>query len=236
MKAIIVTGGSAGIGAAICARLRRDGYRILILDPAEPEHRDYDEHVFLDVADSARLRDIVTDLSERHEVAGLVNNAGVAAPADLESTTDDQMERVFAVNLRAGIAATQAVVPALRRVGGGGVVNIGSRTALGKKRRTAYSASKAGIIGMTRTMALELAGDDITVNCVAPGPIATPGFERANPPDSPATRAIVQGVPLQRMGAPADVADAVAYLLSARFVTGQVLYVCGGITVGSAPL
>ena len=236
MKTAIVTGGSRGIGAAICARLRRDGLGVVVIDPRPPEHQDHDDYQSLDVADSQKLRELIGTLSQRHEIVALVNNAGVAMPADLEATTDEEMDRIFAVNLRAGIAATQAVVRALRRAGGGAVVNIGSRTALGKQRRVAYSASKAGVIGMTRTMALELAGDGITVNCVAPGPILTRGFERANPADSPATRKIVESVPLGRMGKPEEVADAVAYFLAARFVTGQVLYVCGGMTIGGAPV
>ncbi|ASK32905.1 SDR family NAD(P)-dependent oxidoreductase [Alloalcanivorax mobilis] len=236
MTAVIVTGGSRGIGAAICERFAADGYQVLVLDPLTPEHPHASEHRVVDVADSVALRKEVTALGNLYPVTCLVNNAGVALPADLESTTDEQINRIFAINLRGSIAATQAVLPALRRAGGGSVVHIGSRTALGKKLRTAYSTSKAGLIGMARTMALELAGDNITVNCVAPGPIRTAGFEGANPADSDATRAIIDGVPLRRMGEPADVADAVAFFAAAGFVTGQVLYVCGGITVGAAPM
>jgi NAD(P)-dependent dehydrogenase (short-subunit alcohol dehydrogenase family) len=236
MTAVIVTGGSRGIGAAICERFKRDGYRVLVLDPIAPEHRHFDQHRFVDVADSAGLRAAIAALLEHYPVTCLVNNAGLAIPADLEGTTDEQIDRVFAVNLRGSIAATQAVLPALRRAGGGSVIHIGSRAALGKKLRTAYSTSKAGLIGMAKTMALELAGDHITVNCVAPGPIRTSGFERANPSDSQATLAITQGVPLGRLGEPGEIADAAAYFASAGFVTGQVLYVCGGMTVGAASI
>ena len=116
------------------------------------------------------------------------------------------------------------------------IVNISSRAALGKELRTAYSASKAALIAMTRTWALELAGFGITVNAVAPGPIRTSLFDEANPPDSPRTKAIVDNIPVGFMGEPDDVADAVAFFASdrARFVTGQVLYVCGGVSVGGA--
>ncbi|MBS3809708.1 MAG: SDR family oxidoreductase, partial [Desulfobacterales bacterium] len=95
------------------------------------------------------------------------------------------------------------------------------------------SASKAGIEGMTRTMALELAPFKINVNTVAPGPIATERFMENNPPDSPKTRAILENVPLARIGTPGDVADAAAFLVSdeASFITGQTLYVCGGLTI-----
>lgn len=236
MNAAIVTGGSRGIGAAICERFKSDGYQVLVLDPAAPEHDHFDAHRNVDAGDSVRLREVIAALLEDYTVTCLVNNAGLAIPANLEETSDEQIDRVFAVNLRGSIAATQAVLPALRRAGGGRVIHIGSRAALGKKLRTAYATSKAGLIGMTKTMALELAGEGITVNCVAPGPIRTSGFERANPADSEATRAISRGVPLGRLGEPAEIATAVAYFATAGFVTGQVLYVCGGMTLGAASI
>ncbi|UCG97577.1 MAG: SDR family oxidoreductase, partial [Burkholderiales bacterium] len=95
----------------------------------------------------------------------------------------------------------------------------------------------AGLHGITRTWALELGRHGITVNAIGPGPIATELFKRANPADSPRTRAIVEGVPVGRLGTPADIAHAVAFFADARagFVTGQVLYVCGGMTAGVAP-
>src|SRR5690606_22023862 len=122
----------------------------------------------------------------------------------------------------------------MRRHRFGRVVNISSRAALGKAERTVYAATKAGLLGMTRTWALETAAYGITVNAVGPGPIATELFERVNPSHSPATQKTRASVPAQRMGTPADVAHAVASLLDDRagFITGQVLYVCGGMTVG----
>ena len=112
---------------------------------------------------------------------------------------------------------------------------VSSRASLGKTERTAYSATKAGIIGMTRTLALELAGYNINVNCVAPGPIATEMFDRVNPKDSPRTKAIIEGIPLKRMGTSEDVANLIAFLASEQssFITGQTVYICGGMSVGA---
>jgi 3-oxoacyl-[acyl-carrier protein] reductase len=112
-----------------------------------------------------------------------------------------------------------------------------SRAALGKELRTAYAASKAALIGLTRVWALELGEHGVTVNSIGPGPIATDLFSRANPDDSPRTRAIVESVPVRRIGTPEDVAHEAFFFLSERagFVTGQTLYVCGGMTVGVAP-
>ena len=109
-----------------------------------------------------------------------------------------------------------------------------SRAALGKELRTVYAATKAGLLGMTRTWALELAPYGVTVNAIGPGPIATELFLSGNPPDSPKTKKILESIPLKRMGEPDDIAHAVASLLDDRagFITGQVLYVCGGLTVG----
>ena len=116
------------------------------------------------------------------------------------------------------------------------MVNIGSRAALGKGGRTVYGASKAGLAGMTRTWALELAADGITVNTVAPGPIATELFNQSNPPGQPKTLALEASIPVGRVGQPEEVAHSVAMFLDPRagFITGQLLYVCGGISVGLA--
>src|SRR5690606_41349952 len=110
--------------------------------------------------------------------------------------------------------------------------------ALGTQGRTADSMTKAGVIGMTRTWALELAGSGITVNAIAPGPIATEFFQGANDQNDEATRKLLAGIPVGRIGQPQDVAHAVAYFLDERcgLVTGQTHYVCGGITIGAARL
>jgi NAD(P)-dependent dehydrogenase (short-subunit alcohol dehydrogenase family) len=130
----------------------------------------------------------------------------------------------------------QALLPGMKEAKFGRIVNMSSRAALGKELRTAYAASKAGLQGMARVWALELGQYGITANAVGPGPVRTELFERGNPPDSPRTQAIINAVPVRRIGLPEDVAHSVSFLLDARsgFVTGQVLYVCGGLTIGAA--
>jgi len=232
----LVTGGARGIGAAVARRLRADGFKVVIADLRPPEHDDYDEALTLDLADVAATRAALAPLAERLPLTRLVNNAGIVMPALIEDTDPASLDTISAVNLRAPIVCLQALLPAMKREGVGRVVNIASRTALGKEVRTVYSATKAGLIGMTKTWALELGGHGITVNAIGLGPIRTELFEKANPPGDPRTQAIINGVPVRRLGEPEDVAGAVAYFCSdgAGFVTGQVLYVCGGLTVGSA--
>ncbi len=142
------------------------------------------------------------------------------------------------INLRATIQCTQAVLPAMKAAGFGRIVNISSRTALGKVLRTAYAATKGGLISMTRGWALELARHGITVNAVGPGPIATELFDAVNPPGSPGTDKIIQEIPVKRIGQPEDIANAVSFFLSdaSGYVTGQTLYVCGGLSIGAAPV
>ena len=157
-------------------------------------------------------------------------------PGPLEDVTVADLEAVVSLNLRCSIQCAQAVLPAMKAARFGRIVNVASRAALGKELRTVYAATKAGLLGMTKTWALELAAVGITVNAIGPGPIGTELFHQANPADSPKTKAIVEGVPVKRLGTPEDIAHAAAFLLDERagFVTGQVLYVCGGMTVGLA--
>jgi 3-oxoacyl-[acyl-carrier protein] reductase len=117
-------------------------------------------------------------------------------------------------------------------------VNMSSRAGLGKAERIVYSATKAGLIGLTRTLALELGADGITVNAVAPGPIATELFRKSNPEGAPQTKRILDSIVVGRLGTPGDVARAAMFFLAPDngFVTGQVLYVCGGTTLGVAPI
>ena len=128
----------------------------------------------------------------------------------------------------------KALVPNMRKQGRGRIVMNTSRVTLGKLSRTLYSATKGAMQAMARTWALELGRDGITVNCVAPGPIATSVFWQNNPPDSETTRDLIASVPVGRMGTPEDVANAVSFFCDDRasFVTGQTLFVCGGVTVG----
>jgi 3-oxoacyl-[acyl-carrier protein] reductase len=157
-------------------------------------------------------------------------------PGLVEEQSFEDLEIAVSLNIRCALQCLQALLPGMKAARFGRVVNISSRAALGKERRTVYAATKSALIGMTKVWALELGGDGVTANAIGPGPIRTDLFDRANPPDSPRTRAIIEAIPVGRVGAPEDVANAVAFLLDARsgFVTGQTLYVCGGMTVGAA--
>jgi 3-oxoacyl-[acyl-carrier protein] reductase len=234
----LVTGGSQGIGRAIVERLAADGFHVVSLDLRRPGALAGSEtYVEVDLSQPQAAAQALAQVTGQFDVSVLVNNVGTVQPGALKDVTFDDLEKVVALNLRCTIQCAQAVVPGMKARRHGRIVSISSRAALGKELRTLYAATKAGLHGLTRTWALEFARHGITVNAIGPGPIATELFARANPADSPRTKAIVEGVPVGRLGTPADVAHAVAFFADPRagFVTGQVLYVCGGMTAGVAP-
>lgn len=231
----LVTGASGGIGRAIAQRLTEDGYQVINLDRVKPKNPVKGEvHIEVDLMDVAQTKAVMAELGKSGDILRVVNNAGFIRPATLDKTTVTDFQAVVELNLRAPILVTQALLPGMRRAKFGRIINIASRAALGKELRTAYSATKAGLIGMARTWALEAAADGVTVNVIGPGPVATELFLSGNPPDSPKTKQIMQTIPVKRMGKPEDIAHAVASLIDDRagYITGQVLYVCGGMTVG----
>lgn len=230
----MITGASRGIGRTIADVVAADGGRVIGLARRAPADDFPGEFVAVDMADAQALRAALADVTACTPVLRLVNNAGVAVIEPLEQASPEALQTMVDVNLRAALFCAQAVLPAMRQAGFGRIVNIGSRAALGKAGRGAYGATKAAIGGLTRTWALELARDGITVNCVAPGPIATEMLLQSYPPGSKAYDAFVATIPVGRFGTPEEVAAACRFFLSkeAGFITGQTLYVCGGLSTG----
>ena len=231
---VVVTGGSQGIGAGIVSRLSSDGYHPIILDQVEPAKGLDAEFYKIDLSHTRATTQLMDEIASKYPVTRLVNNVGIVRPALLEDTSLEDFNQVMLLNAQTALICVKALVPVMRKQKYGRIVSITSRTVLGKEMRTAYSASKGALAAMTRTWALELAADGITVNAVAPGPIETEAFKKNNPLSDPRTQAIVNGIPVKRLGAPADVAQAVSFFLDKKsgFITGQTLYVCGGLTVG----
>ena len=234
---VLVTGASEGIGRATAVRLAAEGYELVTLDRVAPRARlDAETWIEADLASEDDTRRALAVATRGRAITRLVNNVGTVRTGSVEDATSADLLAVVGLNLRCTLQCVQAVLPAMKAARFGRIVSISSRAALGKELRTVYAATKAGLHGMTKTWALELGAHGITVNAVGPGPIGTELFHRVNPADSPRTRAIIEGIPVKRLGKPEDVAHAVASLLDERagFITGQVLYVCGGMTVGNA--
>jgi 3-oxoacyl-[acyl-carrier protein] reductase len=235
----VVTGGSAGIGRAICADLLAQGYEVVSLARRRCELDHGKLHsIEVDLTDRQATGEAAAELVKRFEVTTVVHNAGVIRAALLEDVKLADLDALVDLHLGCAVQLVQAALPQMRAQRFGRVVLLSSRAALGLATRTSYSATKAGMLGMARTWALELAPQGITVNVVAPGPIRTDMFHEVVAPGSEREKALAASMPVRRLGEADDVARAVRFFADPAnsFVTGQVLYVCGGTSVGSLAL
>lgn len=234
--ATIVTGGSAGIGAAICRRLLDDGARVIALARRSPDFtHERLAFVEVDLADRQATQAAAAAIAAREKILRIVHNAGIIRPAPVEDASLADLDYLTELHLGSMLTLVQAALPTMKASRFGRIVGISSRGALGLETRTNYAATKAGMIAMLRTFALELGPYGVTANCVAPGPVETDMFHAIIPEGSARKASLAKAIPVRRIGAPEDVAHAVAYFLSAEagFVTGQTLYVCGGTSIGS---
>jgi NAD(P)-dependent dehydrogenase (short-subunit alcohol dehydrogenase family) len=233
----IVTGGSGGIGAEICRQMLDAGYEVVSLALGRPEQKHARLHAIeVDLVDAKATQQAAAEVASRFAVTHLIHNAGVIRPALLPDVKASDLKALSQLHLGSAVTLAQAVLPSMKQQKFGRIVLMSSRGALGLATRTAYAATKAGMVGMARTWALELAADGITVNVIAPGPIAgTDMFHAVVPKASDRETALAKAIPVQRLGRPDDVARAVMFFCDRAngFVTGQTLYVCGGASVGS---
>lgn len=229
----LVTGGSAGIGLSIAEKLLEKGYEVVSLD-VQPSKLGKVKHIQVDLTDIEATKRAVKGIT----ATTLIHNAGVIRPSLLADVKLEDFDALVRLHLEAPVILMQALLPAMKAASYGRVVLVSSRAVLGLPTRTSYSATKAGMLGMARTWALELAPSGITVNVVAPGPIRTANFHSVIPEGSPQVEKVAQAIPVRRLGEAGDVARAVLFFADrdAGFVTGQVLYVCGGTSVGTLTL
>jgi 3-oxoacyl-[acyl-carrier protein] reductase len=244
-RTAIVTGAARGIGAAVATRLAADGHAVAVVDLDQQACKSVVAKiendggtalaVAADVSDEQSVADATAAVAD--QLGGptiLVNNAGITRDNVLRKMSVDDWEAVAAVHLRGNFLFSRAVQPHMREAGWGRIVNLSSVSALGNLGQANYAAAKAGVQGITKTLAIELGRNDVTVNAVAPGFIETEmtaaTAERMGVSFEQLKESAAADIPVRRVGQPRDIAAAVAFFASeeASFVSGQVLYVAGG--------
>ncbi len=237
LSRVVLTGASSGIGLAIAQAFLDQGYEVISVSRRLcPLVSPRLTSISVDLSDAAATREAMMSVAVRTPATTVVHCAGAIREKPIEETTAADLADLGNLHLGAALSLVQANLSTMKLARYGRIVLISSRAVLGLANRTAYAATKAGMLGLARTWALELAAHGITVNVVAPGPITeTEMFEEIIPAGSAKMAAAAKKVPVGRLGTPQDVARAVTFFTDpkASFVTGQTLFVCGGTSVGS---
>ena len=241
-KVAIITGGGSGIGEATAIKFAQEGARVAVCDiNAEAASAVAErckaigqdaEAYKMDVSNKQNVEDVMKAVMSRFgRLDILVNNAGITQDAFAVKMTEEQWDRVLNVNLKGTFLCCQAAIPIMKEQNYGRIVNTSSIGILGNLGQTNYAASKMGIIGLTRTLALELAKNNITVNCVSPGATKTP--MTAKIPEDIAKQFEAK-IPFKRFAEASEIANAHIFFASdeAGYITGQMIFVAGGLDLG----
>lgn len=246
-KVAIVTGAASGIGLAIAQLFAKEGAKVVFSDindigesvsnidtPSMDLYNHNSIFVKCDVSDKESVKELVEKtLKTFDKIDILINNAGILCQKPLSETTDTEWDKVIDVNLKGQFLLIREVLPVFEKQGNGKIVNIASIAGIiGYENLSAYSASKGGIIAMTRSLALELAPKKINVNCICPGAIRT-GMTKAIEEDKKLLDQTLMTIPSGRMGDPIDIANAALYLATdeSNYVTGSSIVVDGGWSI-----
>jgi NAD(P)-dependent dehydrogenase (short-subunit alcohol dehydrogenase family) len=232
---VLITGASKGIGRAVADRAAKDGYDVTGLARTAPS--DFPgQFVEVDLGDRDATAAALDAIIAEGPVDAVVNNVGLARFGHIGSVDLDDLWPTYDVNVRTAVQVVQAVLPGMVEAGWGRIVNLSSLTTLGVAERTPYAAAKGALETVTRIWAGELAPSGITVNAVAPGPIETEMYRERSPVGSEREARVLNGIPLGRVGTPAEIAHVICMLLheDAGYMTGQILRVDGGGSIGGA--
>jgi len=236
-RVAVVQGGAGGIGRAIVRGLAEAGARVAVLDVTERADAGAVTAIHCDVRDAASVRVAFAGVATRlGPVELLVNTAGVVSQALLDEMKEEEWDRVVETSLKGTFLCCQAAVRQMKARGFGRIVNFSSGYAVkGYARGSHYAAAKAGIIALTKSLALEAAAYGINVNCIAPGPIDTPLLDHLGGPEFLVEwrKNVGKTIPKQRIGEPEDLVGPTLFLLGpeSEYITGQTIHVNGGMTL-----
>ncbi|BBB33539.1 3-oxoacyl-[acyl-carrier protein] reductase [Thermotomaculum hydrothermale] len=234
-KTAIVTGASRGIGKAIAEKLSEAGAKVILIARNEERLKELaaklgnSPYFTLDITDREKVKEVFKEIQKQYDIDILVNNAGITRDNILMMMKDNEIESVIDTNLKSIFYVTKQVLRKMLKKRSGRIINITSVIGLmGNPGQSNYAASKAGIIGFTKSLAKEIGSRNITVNAIAPGFIET---DMTKDLSEETKKAMLETIPLKRTGTPEDIANAVLFLASdlASYITGTVLNVSGGM-------
>jgi len=244
-KVAVVTGAASGIGSATIRRFAAEGATIVAADIADASDSVREltrmgvaaRFVHADVTKASQIESLVNEtVTSFGRLDVLVNNAGIELPKKITDTSEAEWDRLLDVNLKGVFLCAKASIPVMQRQGGGVIINVASELGLvGGSEIAAYSASKGGVVQLTKALAIDHASDNIRVNCVCPGPVETPLLQAiidgSSNPDQE-RRSIIEKTLLKRVGQPDEIANVIAFLASSEssYMTGSIVVVDGGCT------